>query len=208
MMVMVGLPAAPVMRAPHGVLEEIGEVNDFRFAGGAFNLRHAFGERGGHHDIGGAKDGGTGAAAQKYIRAGQLLGAGVDITVFHADFCAERFKALEMKIDGPRADDATARQGNGGVAQTAKQRAHDANGAAHFADEIVIADVLDFAGLHLERAVLEAGTRAKRRQDFAHEFHVAQVRDAMDDARLGREQRRGHDGQHGVFRTADGHFAM
>jgi hypothetical protein len=51
----------------------------------------------------------------------------------------------------------------------AQQRAHDADGAAHFADEIVIAHVLDFARLDPQRAALEGDVSAKGGENFAHE---------------------------------------
>ncbi len=119
----------------HGV-EEIGEVHDLRFAGGAFDDGHAFGQHGGHHDVGRAQDGRAGASAQKQIRALELLGAGVDVAAFDSNFRAQGLQALEMEVDGARADDAAARQGDHGLAQPAQQRARGCRWSRAFCGSI------------------------------------------------------------------------
>src|SRR6185437_10626313 len=58
----------------------------------------------------------------------------------------------------------------------------------------------------LERVAFQAHTRPERRQDLRHEFDVAEIRDAVDDAWLGGEQRGRHDGKHGVFGAANLHI--
>ena len=95
----------------HGV-EEFRQVHDFGFAGGAFDDGHAFGQRGGHHDVGGAQHGGAGAAAEKHGVADELSGGGLHVAVVDVDFGAEGLEAFEVQIDGARADDAAAGQGD------------------------------------------------------------------------------------------------
>ena len=51
------------------LVEEIGEVDDLGFGGGAFDDGDAFGEHGGHHDVVGAEHGGAELAAQVDHRA-------------------------------------------------------------------------------------------------------------------------------------------
>jgi len=120
----------------------------------------------------------------------------------------ERLEALEVKVDGARADDATAGERNARPFQPPQQRAHDANRAAHFAHQIVIAVAFDLARLDAHGAVLERDRGAEPVENLRHEPHVAEVGHAMDDARLGREQRRGHDRERGVFCPADPHLAL
>ena len=113
-----------------------------------------------------------------------------------------------MQINRPRADDAAAGQRNPRMAQAPEQRAEDADRTAHLADEFVVAVGFDLGGLHGQRAVGEMHPGPERGQDLAHEPHVAQVRHPVDDALFAGEEGRGHDGQHGVFRAADLHFAV
>ncbi len=113
-----------------------------------------------------------------------------------------------MQIDRPRADDAAAGQGNPRLAQPRQQRPGDADGAAHFADEIVVGIAFDFMGVNRHRAVLKFRRRAERFQNFHHEPRVGQVGHTADDARFVREQRRRQDGQRGILAAADGDFAV
>ena len=134
----------------HGV-EEIGQVHHLRFAGGAFDQRHAVGQRGRHHDVGRAEDRRAAAPAQEQIGALQLFGAGVDVAAVNPNFCAQRLQALEMQVNRARANDATARQGDHRLAAPPQQRTENAHRAAHLADQIIIAQALDPRGAHGER---------------------------------------------------------
>src|SRR5205085_6741989 len=129
---------------------EIREVNDFRFAGGAFNDSHAVCKSCGHHDITSAKNGRSGAAPEKGCGADELPGSGFNVAAFNADFCAESFKTFQMEIDGARADDASAGERDGGFFEAAEQRTHDANRTAHFPDEFIVAGAFDFFGVNLD----------------------------------------------------------
>src|SRR5207249_4488532 len=51
-------------------VEKSGQVHHFRLACGALDQRHAFGQDGGHHHVGGAQHGRPRATAQKDIAAG------------------------------------------------------------------------------------------------------------------------------------------
>ena len=206
MMVMRGLPA-PVILAPIA-LQKVRQVHHLRFAGGAFDDGDAVGQRGGHHDVGGAEHGRAGAAAEEHSRADQAPGAGVNVAAFDRDPGSERFKTFQMEVDGSRADDAAAGQGNRGLLEPREQRAHDADRAAHLADQIVVARSLNLAGMDAKRVALLFYLGAEPGEDLAHELHVAQVGHAADDARLAGQQRRRHDRQHGVLGAADGHVAV
>ena len=54
------------------LVEEIGEIDDFRFGGGAFDHRGAFGENGRHEDVIGPKHGGAELSAKIDDRAGKF----------------------------------------------------------------------------------------------------------------------------------------
>ena len=58
----------------------------------------------------------------------------MDIASGHFDFGAEVFEALEVEVDGAVADDAAAGQGDHGFAGAAEERAHHADGGAHFSN--------------------------------------------------------------------------
>ena len=77
----------------------------------------------------------------------QALGAGLHVAALDDDLRAQRLEAFQVEVDGPRADDAAAGQRDGGLLQPAQQRPHDADGAAHLADQIVVARAFDLAGL-------------------------------------------------------------
>ncbi len=188
--------------------EEIGEVSDFGFARGAFDDGDAFGEGSSHEDVGGAENGRAAAAAHENGVAMEFARGGDNVAVFDFDVCAEGFDAFEMEINGARADDATAGQRDLGFAETTEERAENTNRAAHFADEIVVANAFDFFGADFEGVIMEGNFRAERFEDFAHEPHVAQVGDVADDARLVCQKSRGHDGERGVFCATDGDFAV
>ena len=52
---------------------------------------------------------------------------------------------------------------------------------------VVIGLAFDFFGVDSHRAALDLDLGAEPGQDLRHELHIAQVRHAMNDARLGRE---------------------
>ena len=116
--------------------------------------------------------------------------------------------AFEMQVDGAGTDDATARQGNHGLPLPTEQRAEDANGSAHLADEIVIPHGLELLGTDPDPVTRHDHFGAERTEDLRHELYVAQVGHRADAARLGGQQRRSHDGQRGVLGTANPHGTM
>ena len=60
----------------------------------------------------------------------------------------------------------------------------------------------------MTRVALKVNLSAERGKDLAHELDVAEVGHAPDDARFGGEQCGCHDGQHGVFGSADRDFTV
>ena len=177
--------------------------HDFRFRRGAFDHGRAFGQHGGHHDVVGAENGRAEFAAQIDHRAGQFRREHFDVAAFDPHRGAERFESLQMQIDRPIADDAAAGQRNGRFLATAEQRTEHANRGAHFAHDFVGRDRFDLLRLDRDGAAGAFHLRAEMRQDLQHVMRVAQVRHAMQNARLARQQRRGQDRQRRIFRAAD-----
>ena len=124
--------------------QKAGQIHDLRFTSGAFDDGHTFSKSGSHHHIGRPQHRRTGAAAEKHCRAHQSFRAGVNVSTVNHHPRAQGLKAFQVQVDRPRPDHATARQGHGCLFQSPQQRAHDANRAAHFPDQIVIARALHF----------------------------------------------------------------
>ena len=91
-------------------VEKSGQVHHFRLACGALDQRHAFGQDGGHHYVGGAQHGRPRATAQKDIAAGQARRPGADVTALDRDARSQPAQSLPVQINRPRADHAAARQ--------------------------------------------------------------------------------------------------
>ena len=108
----------------------------------------------------------------------ELLRCGADVAAVNFDFCAQRLKTFQVQVDGPGADDAAAGQRHARLFQPAQQRPHDANRAAHFADEFVIGVTVDFLRADGQRAALELHRGAERFENPRHEPRVAQIRHA------------------------------
>ena len=141
--------------------------------------------------------------AQIDDRALQFRREHFHVAAFHAHRGAERFETFQVQIDRPIADDATSRQRNRRFLAAPEQRAEHANRRAHFSHDVVGRDRFDRVGRDGDGAAGAFHLRAEMHQDLQHVMRVAQVGDAMEDARLAREQRRGEDRQRGVFRAAD-----
>src|SRR5206468_3296172 len=107
----------------------------------------------------------------------QFVAPGVDVTIFDDHFRAESFEAFDMLVDWPVADDATAGQRDFAVAKAREQRAEQADGGAHFANEFVRRDAERMFGSNFDDALglVMRGLDTEPAQDVAHELNVAQV---------------------------------
>ena len=129
------------------LVQEIRQIDDFRFGGRAFDHGDAFGQHRGHHDVVGAEDGRAEFAAQIDDGALQFRRENFHVPALHPNRGPERFESFQMQIDRPVADDAAARQRDGRFFATAQQRAEHANRGAHFAHDIVGRDRFDLFGV-------------------------------------------------------------
>ena len=185
--------------------QEIREVFHFGFRRGAVDHSNPLGEHGGHHDIVRAEYGRTELAAQVHGTAAEFAGEDFDVARFDAVHGAERLEAFQVKIDGTIADDATARQRNGGLFLAAEQGPEHADRGAHLADDFMAlgAWVVIVSGLGGDHTAGPFDLRAEMRENLQHVMDVAEIGHMMDDARLLGQQCRCEDGERGVFRSAD-----
>ena len=190
--------------------EEVGEVFDFGFGGGAFDDGGAFGEGGGHHDVVGAKHGGA-VFAHEVEGAAFEVGAGgrdEDIAAFDLDGGAEGFEATEVEVDRAVTNDAAAGEGDAGFAEAAGEGAEDADGGTHFAHQIVGGFGFDFVGGDDDDAAGAFDFGTEFTEDADHVVGIAEVGDTADGAGILGKQGGGEDGEGGVFGAADGDAAF
>ena len=115
--------------------EQRGEVGDLRLARAIFHHGFAVGEYGGHQQIFGAGDGDF---VEENVRALQAVGAGFDVSVLVADLRAHGFKALDVQIDGARADGAAAGHRDARDAHAGDQRSEHQRRGAHGLHDFVL----------------------------------------------------------------------
>src|SRR5437773_76576 len=118
-------------------VEKIGEVANFRLLRCAFDHSCAFGENRSHHYVIGAENGRSEFAPQINDSAIQFRSENLHVPAFYPHGCSERLEAFQMQVDRPVADNATARQGDSRFLATPKKRSKDANGRAHFSNDII-----------------------------------------------------------------------
>src|SRR5207237_7196816 len=106
------------------VIQHISEIDDFRLASRILKNGTAVGERGRHHQVFGAGDRDF---IEEDFRCSEALDHGFDITMLRMNPGAEFLESLDVKIDGPRSDRASARQRNPRMSCTHKTRTQDAN---------------------------------------------------------------------------------
>src|ERR1043166_2542644 len=148
------------------------------------------------------------ARPKKHIRPNQLRRLGVNVTTFDGDLRPQIAHAFQMQINRARPNHAAARQRNFRLMLTSQERPENADRAAHLADQIVIANGLQFARLDRNDVPIHLHLRPERHEDFRHELDIAQIRRPPDHTTLSGQQRRRHNRENGVFRAANGHLAV
>ena len=114
--------------------QEIGEVDDLRFARGVFDDGFAIGQRRGHHEILGAGDG---DGFEVEPRALEPPGARADVAAFDVDVRAHGLQPRDMDVHRPRADGAAAGQRHIGLAEARQQRSQHQDRRAHGLHQLV-----------------------------------------------------------------------
>ena len=186
-------------------LERLRQVHDLRLTGGIFQHGLSLGQGSRHQQI-------LRAAHRWQIqvdaRADQLLGPGVEVSLFQIDFGAHRFQPLGMQIDGPGADGASARKRDPGASETRQQGAQHQYRGAHGAHHIVgRLEVVNGAGIRLQDIFFPGDTHTQGAQQLLHRIDVAQAGHIGKTVFSGRQQRRADQRQRRVLGTADMHRA-
>ena len=180
--------------------EEVGEVFDFWFHGSAFDDGGAFGEDGGHHEVAGAEDRGAVFAAHVDFAAAHAIdGLDVHVAALDVDVGSELFESAKVEVDRAVADDASAGQGDTGFAGAGEEGSHDADGGAHFTDEVVGRFAFDGFSGHHDRAAGPFHVGSEASEDLRHVIGVAEIRHAVNDALVACQQSGCENGKCGVL---------
>ena len=180
----------------HGI-QEMAQVDDFRFAGGRFNGGLAFGQRSGRHDV--ARTGCRTAerSAQVHATAAQTLGLGDHVPAFDADIGPQSPEPFQVQVDGAVADVAASRQRDASVSSTCQQRAQNAETRPHATYQFVVGNTRPLVDdFQQQRSVLATfGLHAKRTQQIHERPYVHKIRDCAKNAWPFRSENGCHDGQ-------------
>ena len=129
------------------LVEQIGTVHDFRFAGGADEDGFTLGQGGGTHDIDRAQDGWALRPAEVHTAAFQPAAHFTDdVAVFRAEFRAELLQAAHVQIHRPITDGTTARDRDDRLAALGEQGSEHADGSPHRFDDVVAGFAHRFIG--------------------------------------------------------------
>jgi len=182
------------------------QIHHLRFAGGVFDDRGATGQHGGHQQVFGAGDCDQ---IQHDMRAFQAVGAGADVAVLDLDLRSHGFQALDVQVDRPRADGATAGQRHVGLTEARDQRPQHQNRRAHGPNQFVgRLKGLDGAGIDLDvHPLVHHQIHAHPAQQLHGGSHVLKVRDVADRDRSVGQQGGGQNRQHRVLRAGRPQFA-
>jgi len=187
--------------------QRVGQVRHLRLPGAVREEGLAVGERGRHHHVLGAGDG---RAVEREGRAPEPAArrARRDVAVLELELRAERRQALEVLIDGARADGAAAGQGDARPPPAREERPEDHHRGAHRLHELVGRlgrQGRGHAHAHRPAVAAPADLAAHVREQAPHGAHVGEVGDVRDLVLALGEERGGHGGERGVLRAGDLH---
>ena len=187
----------------HGV-EEMGEVNDFGFAGGGFDDGRARGKDGRHHKVVSAEDGGPVSAAEvDFLTLEAAFSLDKNIATLCIDMGTDSLEAFEVEIDGPVADDTAAGNRDTGATETSEKWAHDADGGPHFTNDFVGCLRVNVSSGDLHGAAVALDLAAQGAEDLEHVVGIRDIGDALDNDLLIGQESGGEDGERGVFGAGD-----
>jgi hypothetical protein len=130
----------------------------------------------------------------------------------HSDVRAHGLQALDVLIDGARADGATTRQRHTGAAEARQQGAEDQDGRPHGLDQLVrrlgVGHPASVKRDEIRIVLVATGDHAHVGQQLERGGHVLQLRHIGQGHRLGAQQRGAQVGQGGVLGAGDRHFAL
>gem|GEM_PF-3692726 len=118
-----------------GGIEECGEVLDFGFAGGVEDDGVSCGECGGHHDVAGTGDGGSGGSGEVDGVTVESGAGGGDAAAADADVGSECRETAQVQVNRAVSDIAAAGECDAGGAEASEEWSEYADAGAHAADE-------------------------------------------------------------------------
>ncbi len=200
-------PGAVDLRAH--LVENATEFLDLRLTRAVDERRAPAREGGRHHQVLGAGDGGDVevdlAAAQAAPAAGPL---GQDVPALEAYRAAHRLEALEMLVDGPRADRASAGERHPRAAEARDERPEHENARAHLLHQLVGRLRTDARPRrHVDDGRRHGHVAAEKAQERCGRLDVAERRHVPQPARAVGKECGAEDGQSRVLRAADPHRA-
>ena len=186
--------------------EQLGKVDDLRFARGVLQHGLPLGKYRGHHKILRAGDSHHIGADHGALQA---AGARHDIAVLDVDIGAQRGQALDMLVDRALPDRAAAWQAHARLAKARDQRPEHQDRRAHGLDELVrrleCAELIGGDGDAVVRvahgAHAHVAQQLERGGDVVEPGHVGQAQGIRS------EQSRAEDRQRGVLRAGDADLA-
>ncbi len=133
----------------------------------------------------------------------------LDVTVIEVDPGAERLETLEMKIDRPGADGASARQRNPGMAETGQQGAEHQNRCPHRPYQVVWRlDTFNIGRIDLEPVTFAHDPGADNFQQPGGRIDITQRRHIFQPMDARGEQGCKEQGQGSVLGAADLYFTL
>ena len=206
--------------APHAAdagahaVEHLAELVDVRFAGGVHDGGGAVGQHGGHHDVGGAGDGGF---VEEHVAAFEALGVDEVGAAFVFDGGAEALHADEVGVEAPAAYLVAAGLGHHGVAEAREEGTDEHDASAQGAGLLTVFGAVqhlevDLVGLEFEGATAFGGggdvlphVDAQQFEQVDEAVDVAYVGDVAD-AYLLRGEEHGTEHLQGFVLGALGHY--
>ena len=192
-------------------LKQAAKVDDLGFARGVVKVGPPAREDGGHDRVF--------SRADRHHREGEVAAGqapalgrgGANEARGDFDLGADRFKRLEVEVDGPVADSAAARQRHGGVAGAGEQRPQHQDRRAHPAHHVIGRDSGD-QRFGLQRhppadlallQTLNLGRHAKLVQEMAEAVDVGEARQVAERQLLVGEDGAGEERQRAVLGARD-----
>ena len=193
--------------AAHRV-EEVRHIDDVRLLGGVVDCRRAARAGGRQHDVDRAADGDH---IHEHIRADQPVRLRHDEAARRLHLRAERAHALDVLVNRPAPDVASARQRHLRPAKARQQRADIIRRRAHPAAELQRhIRAVDGAGidLHHARVGIPVDLRAQMAQRLHRNVDVLDVRQIFDHAGRFAEDRGGNHRDRSILAAADAHGSL
>ncbi len=193
----------------HGT-QQIGEIDNLGLARRVVDQGFALGQRGGHHQVFGARHGDhVGGDARAAQPAGRRRHAGHDIAMFHRDVRPQRLQALDVLINRACADGATSGQAHPRLPESRQQGPEHQHRGAHGLDQLIRRlVVIHRCGTEADLPAVLFDLSAQAAQQLGQGTHIHELRCVVQLHRLGGEQRGGNQRQRGVLRPAGLHHAL